>query len=180
MTTATSAFPHVVRRLDRVDDAQLAALADVLADCVAGGASVGFMHPYGAAQALAFWRRVADGVERGERALLVGEDAHGIVGTVQLVLDQMPNQPHRADLAKMLVHRRGRRQGWGAALMGAAERVARDAGKTLLVLDTANDDAARLYARLGWREVGVIPNYALYPDGAPCATTYFYRELAPV
>ena len=122
-------------------------------------------------EALAFWRRVADGVARGERALLVGEDAQGIVGTVQLVLDQMPNQPHRADLAKMLVHRRGRRQGWGAALMGAAERVAQETGKTLLVLDTANDEAARLYARLGWREVGVIPNYALFPDGAYCPTT---------
>ena len=177
-TAATTTPVHAVRRLERVADAELAALADVLVDCVAGGASVGFMHPFGMSQALAFWRRVAEGVERGERALLVGEDAHGIVGTVQLVLDQMPNQPHRADVAKMLVHRRGRRQGWGAALMGAAERVARDAGKTLLVLDTANDEAARLYARLGWREVGAIPNYALFPDGAPCATTYFYRELA--
>ena len=177
-TAATTTPAHAVRRLERVADAELAALADVLVDCVAGGASVGFMHPFGMSQALAFWRRVAEGVERGERALLVGEDAHGIVGTVQLVLDQMPNQPHRADVAKMLVHRRGRRQGWGAALMGAAERVARDTGKTLLVLDTANDEAARLYARLGWCEVGAIPNYALFPDGAPCATTYFYRELA--
>ena len=178
MASSVPASTLEVRRLHAVSEPQLRALADVLVDCVAGGASVGFMHPFGVAQALAFWRRIAEGVERGERALLIGEDAHGIVGTVQLVLDQMPNQPHRADLAKMLVHRRGRRQGWGAALMSAAESVARDAGRTLLVLDTANDEAARLYARLGWREVGAIPNYALFPDGAPCATTYFYRELA--
>ena len=123
----------------------------MLVDCVDGGASVSFMHPLSRAHAEAFWRRVADGARAGERALLVAEDAQGIVGTVQLVLDQPENQPHRADLAKMLVHRRARRQGLGAALMRAAEQTARECGKTLLVLDAVTGgDAARLYARLGW------------------------------
>jgi len=125
-----------------------------------------------------FWRRVADSVTRGERALLVAEDALGIVGTVQLVLDQPENQPHRADVAKMLVRRRARRRGLGAALMRAAEDLARECGKSLLVLDTVTDgDAERLYARLGWQRCGVIPGYALLPKGGLCATTYFYRML---
>jgi len=167
-----------VRRLAQVDEAQIQALAAVLMDCVEGGASVGFMQPLPAAQALAFWRRVADGVAQGERALLVAEDAQGIVGTVQLVLAQPDNQPHRADLAKMLVHRRARRGGLGAALMRAAEGVARDCGKTLLVLDTVTgSDADRLYTRLGWQRVGDIPGYALWPQGGLCSTTYFYRAL---
>ena len=111
----------------------------MLIDCVEGGASVSFMHPLTRDRAVAFWRRVAQGVAAGERALLVAEDARGVCGTVQLVLDQPENQPHRAELSKMLVHRRARRQGLGAALMRAAEATARDCGKTLLVLDTASD-----------------------------------------
>ena len=166
-----------VRRLDVVDDADLHALADVLVDCVDGGASVSFMLPMTRDKALAFWRKVADGVARGERVLLVAADAQGIVGTVQVILEQPENQPHRADVAKMLVHRRSRRQGAGAALMRAAEDAARDAGKSLLVLDTADDTAARLYARLGWQAAGTIPRYALLPAGGECATTYFYRSL---
>ena len=166
-----------VRRLRSVDEAQLEALADVLIDCVAGGASVSFMLPMTRAKALAFWRKVADGAVRGERALLVAEDAQGIVGTVQVILEQPENQPHRADVAKMLVHRRARRQGAGAALMRAAEREALAEGKTPLVLDTADDTAARLYARLGWQAAGTIPRYALLPAGGECATTYFYRSL---
>jgi ribosomal protein S18 acetylase RimI-like enzyme len=170
--------PVRVRRLDRVDDAQLEALAAVLIDCVEGGASVSFMLPLTHERALAFWRRVADGVHAGERALLVAEDAQGIVGTVQLVLDQPENQPHRADVAKMLVHRRGRRQGVGEALMRQAQSVARECGKTLLVLDTVSGgDAERLYQRLGWQRAGEIPDYALFPHGAPCATTYYYRRV---
>ena len=114
----------------------------------------------------------------GERALLVAEDAHGICGTVQLVLDLPENQPHRADLAKMLVPRRARRQGLGAALMRAAESLARECGKTLLVLDAVTGgDAARLYQRLGWVRVGDIPGYALMPRGEICSTTVFYRNL---
>jgi GNAT superfamily N-acetyltransferase len=167
-----------IRRLQSVDDAQIEALADLLIDCVDGGASVSFMHPLAPAKAQAFWRRVADGVAAGERALLVAEDDTGIVGTVQLVLDQPDNQPHRADLSKMLVHRRARRQGLGAALIRAAEQTARDCGKTLLVLDTVTgSDAERLYARMGWNRVGTIPDYALLPRGGLCGTTLFYKAL---
>jgi GNAT superfamily N-acetyltransferase len=169
----------MIRSLSTVGDAQLAQLAALLIDCVEGGASVSFMLPLTQERARVFWQRVADGVARGERALLVAEDDAGaIVGTVQLVLDQPENQPHRADVAKMLVHRRARRQGLGAALMRAAEDAARAHGKTLLVLDTVTGgDAERLYARLGWQRVGTIPDYALWPHGGPCATTYLYREV---
>ena len=177
MATSAPASTLDVRRLDRPGNGDLQALADVLVDCVEGGASVSFMLPITREKALAFWRKVADGVARGERVLLVAEDAQGIVGTVQVILDQPENQPHRADVAKMLVHRRSRRQGAGAALMRAAEAAARDAGKTLLVLDTADATAARLYARLGWQAAGTIPRYALLPGGGECATTYFYRSL---
>ena len=169
-----------VRRLQSVDEAQIEGLADVLVDCVEGGASVGFMHPLTRGRAVAFWRKVARGVAAGERAILVAEDAEGICGTVQLVLDVPENQPHRADLCKMLVHRRARRIGLGGALLRAAEAMARDCGRDLLVLDAVTDgDAARLYARHGWVRVGDIPRYALMPDGAPCSTTYFYRDLRP-
>ena len=169
-----------LRRLQTVDEAQIEALADVLIDCVEGDASVGFMHPLTRDRAVAFWRRVAEGVALGARALLVAEDADGICGTVQLIFDLPENQPHRADVAKMLVHRRVRRRGLGAALMQAAEATARESGKTLLVLDAVTDgDAARLYASLGWVRVGDIPNYALMPRGGFCSTTVFYRDLTP-
>ena len=154
------------------------ALADVLIDCVEGGASVSFMLPLARDRAVGFWRRVAQDVARGGRAVMVAEDAHGVCGTVQLLLDLPENQPHRADLAKMLVHRRARRQGLGAALMQAAEATALECGRTLLVLDAVTDgDAARLYARLGWVRVGDIPEYALMPQGGFCSTTVFYRRL---
>jgi GNAT superfamily N-acetyltransferase len=171
--------PPTIRRLSSVGDAHIDELAALLIDCVEGGASVSFMLPLTPERAQAFWQRVARGVHDGERALLVAEDAQGaIVGTVQLVLDQPENQPHRADLAKMLVHRRARRHGLGEQLMRAAEDTARDCGKTLLVLDTVTGgDAERLYTRLGWQRVGVIPDYALWPQGGLCATTYFYRCL---
>ncbi len=165
------------RRLHALDDAQIDELADVLIDCVEGGASVSFMHPLSRDRAAAFWRRVARDVTAGERALLVAEDAHGLCGTVQLVLDQPENQPHRAELSKMLVRRRVRRQGLGAALMRAAEATALECGKTLLVLDTANPEAERLYERLGWQRVGVIPGFALLPRGGLCGTTFYYRNL---
>jgi GNAT superfamily N-acetyltransferase len=168
-----------IRRLHTVDDAQVEALADVLIDCVEGGASVSFMLPLSRERALAFWRKVAHGVKAGERALLVAQDAGGICGTVQLLLDVPENQPHRADLAKMLVHSRVRRQGLGAALMRAAEDMARECGRTLLVLDAVTGgDAYRLYSRLGWVKVGDVPKFALYPEGGFCGTTYFYRDLS--
>lgn len=168
----------LVRCLPTLTDAQLHDLCDVLLDCVEGDASVGFMHPLPRERALAFWRGVAEGVARGERALLAAEDAAGgIVGTVQVVLAQPENQPHRADIAKMLVHRRARRQGLGALLMQAAEQVAAQAGKTLLVLDTASDSAERLYERQGWLRCGVIPGFALWPRGGLCPTAIFFKPL---
>jgi GNAT superfamily N-acetyltransferase len=173
MTTA----PWFLRRLDTLTDAQIEGLADVLIDCVEGGASVSFMHPLSRERAVAFWRRVARDVAAGERALLVAEDAQGVCGTVQLVLEQPENQPHRAELSKMLVHRRARRHGLGAALMQAAEATGRDCGKTLLVLDTASAEAERLYERSGWIRVGIIPDFALLPHGGLCATTIYYRTL---
>jgi GNAT superfamily N-acetyltransferase len=168
-----------LRRVWSVEETQIEGLTDVLIDCVEAGASVSFMHPLTRDRAVAFWRRVAQGVAATQRALLVAEDKDGICGTVQLVLDQPENQPHRADVAKMLVHRRRRRQGLGTALMRAAEATARECGKTLLVLDAVTGgDAARLYARLGWVRVGDIPGYALFPRGGLCSTTVFYRNLA--
>jgi GNAT superfamily N-acetyltransferase len=155
------------------------ALSDILIDCVEGGASVSFMLPLGRDKAESFWRGIADGVARGERALLVAENrgTGKLVGTVQLMLAQPDNQPHRADLAKMLVSRCARRRGIGALLMQGAEAAARRAGKTLLVLDTASQDAERLYERMGWIKVGVIPGYALWPAGGPCPTTFYYKTL---
>lgn len=156
-----------------------AALCEVLIDCVHGGASVSFMAPLSGAKAQAFWHGVADGVARGDRVLLVAEDEAGsIVGTVQVVFAQPENQPHRADIAKMLVHRRARRRGIGAMLMEAGETAARAAGRTVLVLDTATgSDAERLYQRMGWQRVGVVPDYALWPDGRMCATTYYTKAV---
>jgi GNAT superfamily N-acetyltransferase len=153
-------------------------LVELLIDCVESGASVSFLAPLDRAKALAFWQGVAAGVACGERILLCAEEGAGkIAGTAQVVLGQPENQPHRADLAKMLVRTDARRRGLGAALLRAAEDAARAAGKTLLVLDTASPDAERLYARAGWVRVGVIPGYALLPDGSLCDTTYFYKRL---
>ena len=174
MTTTTWS----VRRLHTVDDSQVDGLTEVLIDCVEGGASVSFMHPLTRERAVAFWRRVAEGVSANGRALLVAEDERGICGTVQLVFDLPENQPHRADVAKTLVHRRARRRGLGAALIRAAEAAARESGRTLLVLDAVTGgDGYRLYARHGWTRVGDIPGYALFPRGGVCSTTVFYREL---
>jgi GNAT superfamily N-acetyltransferase len=166
-----------IRCLQAIGEREIQGLGDVLIDCVEGGASVSFMLPMTRDKADAFWRNAAASVARGERFVLAAEDAAGIVGTVQVILAQPENQPHRGDLAKMLVHRRARRRGVGAALLVAAERSALDAGKTLLVLDTASDDAERLYGRAGWQRCGRIPNYALLPDGTPCATTYYFKAL---
>ena len=167
-----------IRCLDTIGDREIQELSDVLIDCVEGGASVSFMLPMTRGKAEAFWRGASASVARGERFVLAAEDAAGaIVGTVQVILAQPENQPHRGDLAKMLVHRRARRQGIGEALLVAAERRALRTGKTLLVLDTASDDAERLYVRRGWQRCGQIPQYALWPDGRPCATTYFFKFL---
>jgi GNAT superfamily N-acetyltransferase len=168
-----------VRRLQAVSPTQLDELASVLRDCVDGGASVGFVAPLARDATLAFWTSVASSVERGERALFIAEDSVGICGTAQLILKMPQNQPHRADLAKVLVHRRARRRGLATALVRAAEATARDCGKDLLVLDTVTGgDAQRVYERLGWVRVGDVPRYALMPTGEYCSTTYYYRDLA--
>lgn len=170
----------VIERLDAAAaQAALPGLADLLLDCVEGGASIGFMWPLPRERALAFWRGIADGVARGERVLLVAREAGGrIVGTVQLVTALPDNQPHRADVAKMQVLRAMRRRGIAERLLARLDDEARAAGRTLLVLDAVTGgDAERLYLRLGWQAAGVVPDYALYPDGRPCATTYCYKRL---
>jgi GNAT superfamily N-acetyltransferase len=168
-----------IRRLERIAAGELAQLCEVLVDCVEGGASVNFMSPMTRGKAEAFWRGVDESLARRERALVVAEDSRQvIIGTAQAIWAPQENQPHRADIAKMLVHRRARRLGVGAAVLEAAERAAREAGRTLLVLDTASDGAERLYERGGWRRVGTILRYALMPDGAPCDTVVFYKSLA--
>lgn len=157
---------------------RIAELSRVLMGCVEGGASVSFMTPLTAATADAFWLGIRDRVAAGSTDLLVAELAGEVVGTVQLVMAQPENQPHGADVAKMLVHRGARRRGIGRALMQAVEDLAREQGKTLLVLDTATgQEAERLYRALGWTEVGRVPGYALYPDGRPCDTTFYYKAL---
>jgi GNAT superfamily N-acetyltransferase len=171
-----SAF--TVRRLETLTSREFGGLCDVLIDCVEGGASVSFMQPMTLAKAADFWRGVAASMGRGERALVIAQDSDGVIlGTAQAVWAAEENQPHRADVAKMLVHRRARRLGVGAAVLEAAERAARESGRTLLVLDTASDAAERLYERSGWQRVGTIPNYALMPDGAPCDTVVYYKRL---
>ena len=172
------AYEVDVRAIQKLAEHELQALSDVLIDCVEGGASVSFMLPMTRSKALNYWRDVAASAARCERIVLAAYDAaETIVGTVQVIFAQPENQLHRADVAKMLVHRRGRRRGVGAALLLAAERHALRSGKTLLVLDTASDDAERLYVRQGWRLCGRIPDYALMPDGALCATTVYYKSL---
>ncbi|HYM29049.1 MAG TPA: GNAT family N-acetyltransferase [Steroidobacteraceae bacterium] len=131
--------------------------------------------PRACAQLLAEPRRRG----RARRVLVAEADGGHLLGTLQLALEQPENKPHRADIAKMLVRRAARRRGVGAALLAAAERQAADAGRTLLVLDTATEEAARLYARHGWQLCGTIPNYALLPDGTPCATRVYYKALTP-
>lgn len=179
-----TARPITVRCIDAAEaqtrgDALSQALSDVLIDCVEDGASVSFMLPLPREKALAFWRGVLDAVVDAERVLLVAETEDGrVVGTVQLITAQPDNQPHRADIAKMLVHRDVRRRGVAGLLMAAVDTAARDAGKSVLVLDTVTGgDAERLYQRAGWQSAGSVPKYALMPDGAYCATTFFYKHL---
>jgi len=155
-------------------------IAAVLKDCVDGGASVSFMHPFPVDESLAFWDSIEAESMAGDAILFVAEDDQGAVGTVLLHLVRKPNQPHRAEIAKMLVHRRARRQGVAAALLAAAEAEAASLGRWLLVLDTVRDsDAYRLYSKLGWQKSGVIPDYALMPDGALCDTVVFWKRLRP-
>jgi GNAT superfamily N-acetyltransferase len=170
----------IIRLLDAAEArTAIPDLCEVLTDCVNGGASVGFMQPYTNADAEPYWQGVADAVASGATLLLVAEIDGRAVGTVQVGAAQMPNQPHRGDLKKLLVHRSARGKGLARLLMEAAEREAAVRGKTLLVLDTATgSDAEAIYPRLGWERVGVIPDYALWPEGGLCATTLFYKRVA--
>jgi GNAT superfamily N-acetyltransferase len=155
------------------------ALAEVLWDCVEGGASVSFMSPFSRADAENFFDTVLNEVEKGNRILLAAFYETKLVGTVQMITATPPNQPHRADIAKLLVSQAARSQGVGSRLMEAVEETARRVGKTLLVLDTVTGGSAeKLYARLGWTRVGVIPNYALFPNGQFCDTTVFFKQIA--
>jgi len=168
-----------IRSLDSIGERELAGLCDVLIDCVEGGASVNFMWPMTRAKAETYWRGVADSLARNERAVVIAEDERGeILGTAQAVWAPQENQPHRADLSKMLVRRNARRHGVGALVLAAAETAAREAGRTLLVLDTASAEAERLYERGGWQRVGTVPRFALLPDGPYCSTVIFYKDLA--
>ena len=161
-----------------VAESALGQLADVLVDCVEGGASVSFMSPFSHQQALTFFRKVAGSVASGDTVLLAARLGDRIVGTVQLGLDTPPNQPHRADIKKLLVHRSVRGHGVGAALMAQAEEEARRRGRWLLVLDTVpGENGHRLYLRAGWTQTGLVPNYALFPDGRLCDTAIMWKRL---
>ena len=168
-----------IRRLDPADvERQLDALAGVLADCVAGGASIGYLDPFSHEDARDAFEAFAAEVRLGCRLLVAAFVDDTLVGAVQVILAVPPNQPHRGDITKLLVHRSARGRGIAQLLMERAEIEARAEGKTLLVLDTVTGDPAeRVYQRLGWTTVGVIPGYALYPDGRPCATTVFYKSI---
>lgn len=152
-------------------------LADVLADCVEGGASVSFMLPYSRDDAAKFFEKVIVSIARNETVLVAAKLNGRIVGAVQLGIDMPPNQPHRADIKKLLVHRSARNHGIGARLMQRAEQEAKARGRTLLVLDTAGAEAERLYVRTGWQRVGVVPDYAMWPGGGFCDTTFFWKRV---
>lgn len=158
--------------------ARLDELSEVLSDCVNGGASISFMLPFSPEDAHAFWLATAEAVGKGETLLAAALHEGRILGTVQVALKQPPNQPHRADIKKLLVHRSARGLGLSRKLMEAAEQKAAEAGKSLLVLDTATGSPAEaIYPRFGWEKAGVIPDYALYPDGSYCGTTFFYKRI---
>ncbi|QGG92878.1 GNAT family N-acetyltransferase [Agrobacterium sp. MA01] len=154
-------------------------LCETLSDCVEGGASLGFMSPFAPADGETFWRGVADAVGRGEVLLYGAFLGDRLIGTVQVGFASKPNQPHRGDLMKLLVHRDARGLGLSKALMAVAEQGAAQAGRTLLVLDTAAGELAEaLYEKLGWQRSGIIPNYALFPDGRYCDTVIFWKTVA--
>ncbi len=160
------------------DQALLPDLAALLVEAVAGGASISFMASFGTDAALDFWHGRAAAVARGEAVLLVALAGTAVAGTVSLDLAMPPKQPHRADVAKMIVGTAWQRQGIGAALMAAVEAEAAARGRTTLVLDTISDStAARLYERCGWQPIGEIARYALMPDGVMAPTTIYSKHL---
>lgn len=175
MVTSTSCVVLSAEQiLSRIDS-----LSELLEQCVNDGASVSFVYPFNRDKALPFWTGVAQSVARGERRVLAAENSQGaLIGTVQLILSQPENQPHRADVAKLLVLPAARRGGVARELMDALENRARQERKTLLVLDTATGSGAELfYHNCGWQKVGVIPGYAQMPDGTLTGTTLFYKTL---
>jgi GNAT superfamily N-acetyltransferase len=160
-------------------EAAIPDLAVILADAVAGGASVGFLLPFTPNDAATWWHNLEADVARGNVIVVVARLERRIVGTAQLRLAQLPNGRHRAEVAKVLVHRSARRQGIASALMREIERIALAEGRTLLVLDTiAESEAEPLYLKLGWTRAGEIPRYAGMPDGELRPTVVFYRDLA--
>jgi GNAT superfamily N-acetyltransferase len=174
-----SAGAEIISLAAPVAQPALEQLADVLVDCVEGGASVSFMSPFSRDSALGFFRKVERSVSAGDTVLLAARLDGAIVGTVQLGLDTPPNQPHRADVKKMLVHRSARGRGIGAALMAQVEEEARRRGRWLVVLDTVpGENGHRLYLRAGWTQSGIVPDYALFPDGRPCDTAFMWKRLA--
>ncbi len=170
-----------IRTLDATEaEARLAELSDILVDAVAHGASVNFLAGFSHAEGQEFWRTQLPGIADGTKRLLVGDDGTRLVATVLLTFAHQPNAPHRAEIGKMLVLSSVRRQGLGRRLLTAAEAVARDAGRTLLLLDTETGSAGdMLYRSCGWTEVGVIPDHAFTTDGRLAATTVFYKVLGP-
>lgn len=153
------------------------ALAALLVETTASGASVGFMHPLAPERARAWWRSALADAARGGRTVFGAFAGAELAGTVTLYTALPENQPHRAEVMKLQVGASHRRRGIGELLMRAAEARAEELGRTLLVLDTASDDARRLYERMGWTRVGDVPDYALWPDGRPCATTFYWKRL---
>jgi ribosomal protein S18 acetylase RimI-like enzyme len=153
-------------------------LCEILIDCVEHGASVGFLAPLAVGEADAYWRRVEHAAEQERAVLLVAQLEGLVVGTVQLDVDTLPNQPHRATVCKLLVHTAARRRGVGEALMAAVEGAARERGRWLLTLDTATADAMRLYERMGWSRSGAIPDYALNPDSSLTETVFYWKRLS--
>ncbi|HVE85735.1 MAG TPA: GNAT family N-acetyltransferase [Myxococcales bacterium] len=168
-----------IRELDAAEvERRLSELAEVLVDVVDGGASVNFLRGFTAEAAEGFWRSQLPALQAGTRRLLIAEAGGRLVGTVVVTFAHQPNQPHRAEISKMLVHRSCRRHGFGARLLSAAEATAERHGRTLLVLDTESGSAGeRLYSRSGWVKIGEIPGYALSPDGVPKAASFFYKQL---
>jgi len=153
-------------------------LREILIDCVEHGASVGFLAPLAAADADAYWESVERAVAGGRRILLAAAEPDGqLAGTVQLDVDTLPNQPHRATVSKLLVHTAARRRGVGEALIEGVERAALREGRWLLTLDTATAEAARIYVRMGWSLAGEIPDYAMNPNGSLTATAFYWKKL---
>lgn len=168
-----------IRELDAAEtERRLAELAEVLVDAVDAGASVNFLRGLTPQAAEGFWRTQLPALQAGSRRLLVAEVDGRIAGTVVLTFAHQPNQPHRGDISKMLVHRSCRKRGLGARLLAEAEATAARHGRTLLVLDTETGSAGeRLYTRAGWLRIGEIPGYALSVDGVPLSATFFYKQL---